>query len=272
MLAKRWHLVSAFAGGCLCTGLLVVVLHDDQSTPAPSAREQGASTAAPVELTPPSATTLDQPSEDAATAPTGTAVVAAPAPPVDPADAGRSVAEVLAQLEASYRAGLAPPPSVVEALQALAPPAAVTPPPSPAPAAPSALAVAPPQPAAGAPGSAAATPAPVAPSASAVAVALADAPTPLAPSAAQPLAEDREARERAAYLASALQFELYQQQQLAMLQYLALIAQTSPPPPQGPSGQASPRFPPRRSPSFNFPLTNPSNPWGFDLPPTVLAK
>jgi hypothetical protein len=62
-------------------------------------------------------------------------------------------------------------------------------------------------------------------------------------------------------------------QQLALLQNIQLLALS----PYGRStGLAVPAHAPRgttrRAPPFATSLTNPDNPWGFDFPPTVLAK
>jgi hypothetical protein len=260
MLTRRWQLVSAFAGGCLSSGVIAIVwaAKDDGEGTAHLSR----STARPIYVMLPAD---DTPLEAApAAVPERTAMpVAAPA---EPEETGRSLAEVLASLEAEYRKA-APTTPVAPARPGESEPVA----------APQVLA----------------SNAPVAtvaalPSATVTSVATSAAlpaaapPTVTRPVAALPPTEDARARPEApdpdqdqdrrlrdAYIASIYEAELYRQQQLALLQYLALISQSRE------SGRLAPppsRPLPRPSPTFSFPLTNPNNPWGFQFPPTVLAK
>jgi hypothetical protein len=184
------------------------------------------------------------------------------AAPAEPEETGRSLAEVLAGLEAEYRKA-APTTPVAPARTGESEPVA----------APQVLASNAPV----------VTVAPL-PSATVTSVATSAALPPAAPPTvtrpvALPPTEDTRARPEApdpdqdrrlrdAYIASIYEAELYRQQQLALLQYLALISQSRE------SGRvAAPSRPlPRPSPTFSFPLTNPNNPWGFQFPPTVLAK
>jgi hypothetical protein len=264
MLTKRWQLLSAFAGGCLCSGVIVALWMLDGGGPDPRPQpDRGTSPLAHVV----------QPLD---VAPSDPPAVAVPSRSADvevaleaPVETGRSLAEIVAGLEAEYRRGASPPPIVATRRSEPEPE------PAPAPAA-----IAPPVPTATVALASPAGPASVAPAA-------ALPPASPSPTVAQPVAvlapandapadverveREREARQRDATIASVYQAELYQQQQLAMLQYLALILQSRQtenwPAPAVPSHAAF-----RRSPTFSFPLTNPDNPWGFDLPKPVLAK
>ena len=68
------------------------------------------------------------------------------------------------------------------------------------------------------------------------------------------------------------------QQQLALLQYMQLLALTpgarvaAPGVGFAPTASTPRRGVPRRPAPFSTSLTDPNNPWGFDFPPTVLAK
>jgi hypothetical protein len=266
MLATRLHLLSAFGFGCLCTAVLVVVVaRPDQGAPVPS--DASAPAVRALEAPAP-------PSPPAPVAPKEEARVDAPpsnAAPVAPTDAGRSLSEILARLEAEYREGLRPAPladaselepSSKQAPEPLAPvlAAVAATAPAPAPVAPRADDALPPAPA---------SPTVAQPPAAPALAVLEDAR--LREQAAQ-ARRAREAYERDLYAANLYAAELYrQQQQLAMLEYLALIAQSSAGK-VGPSGPTPRRAPQRRSPTFSFPLTNPNNPWGFEQPPTVLVK
>jgi hypothetical protein len=186
------------------------------------------------------------------------------AAPAEAEETGRSLAEVLASLEAEYRKaapttpvaparpGESEPVAAPQVLVSNAPVATVAPLPS----------------------------ATVTSVSTSAALSPAAPPTVTRPVAALPPTEDTRARPEApdpdpdrrlrdAYIASIYEAELYRQQQLALLQYLALISQSRE------SGRLAPapsRPLPRPSPTFSFPLTNPNNPWGFQFPPTVLAK
>jgi hypothetical protein len=282
MLAKRVPLLSAFAGGCLSGAVLLGLWHTDSGLAPPSAPRKRA---VAHELSEAPATEARAEPADTSS-PKGTGDTAAESP----ADAGSSVADVLSRLEASYRQGLAaerapaapqptttvtaPPPQEMPARQepalALAETAAPlsSAPPAVAPqaAAPQATALQAPAPRAAAPPTAALqAPAPQAPSPSA--------------DTAPVVATRDDARPRDVYNGDvhqnvyngATQSEVYQMQQLAVLQYMQLLALSSytglASPPRMPRGVAA-----RRPAAFSSSLTNPDNPWGFDFPPTVLAK
>jgi hypothetical protein len=268
MLAKRWHVLTAFAGGCVSTVLIVVVWRADGGIAEPREERDRApvhETVVPKEPEPRVAAVEPVPVPP----PTADAKAAGePAP-----ESGRSVAEVLAQLEVEYR-------ERVLAARAAGAPSAGEPLPVGATPAPSAIAVAPAvavaPPAVTLPTAApAVAPPAVAPPVAPPAVVAPAEPSPVFAAVAMPerredpaQAADRAARDL--YLANLYQMEAYQRQQLAILGYLELLSQSS-------SGNvtSTPRAPARsssRSPSFSFPLTNPNNPWGFNLPPTVLAK
>lgn len=266
MLAKRWHLLTAFGGGCLSTVLLVVVWRADGGTPEP--RERRDLRAPQHEVVEPTTPELSdatvEPAPIAATKPEAGAVS-------EPAsESGRSLAEVLARLEAEYRERVA----AARSADALATEEPSTDAPLPVAPAPAAIAVAPPvavAPVAVAPLPVA--PAAVAPPAAPPAVTPSE-PGPVLAAVAMPPREARaEEADRAArdlYLANLYQMEAYQRQQLAILGYLELLSQT---PANVPSSRRAPvPSTARRSPSFSFPLTNPDNPWGFNHPPPVLAK
>jgi hypothetical protein len=266
MLAKRWHVLTAFAGGCLSTVLLVVVWRGEEGAlDRADGRDRRTEEREDVVATPPAASVA---AVEAATVAVPTPAARAAGEPT--AESGRSLAEVLARLEAEYRERLVAVPSrpapandepqpVAPAVPAIAPaPTAV--------AVPSTVAVAAPAPEVAAPPAVAAPAARAAPPSE---------PSPVPAAVAMPTRDERtDDADRAArdlYLANLYQMEAYQRQQLAILGYLELLSASS-------SGKAAP--PPgvpvrpntRRSPSFSFPLTNPNNPWGFNHPPTVLAK
>jgi hypothetical protein len=141
MLAKRWHLLTAFGGGCLSTVLLVVVWRADGGTPEPregrNLRSSQHEVVVPTASEPSDATV--EPAPVAAPKPTAGAA-SEPAP-----ESGRSLAEVLARLEAEYRERVAaarsadaqatgepsieepPPVAPAPAAVAVAPPVAVAP-------------------------------------------------------------------------------------------------------------------------------------------------
>lgn len=214
------------------------------------------------------------------------------------AEPGSSVVDTLAHLEAAYRQALAvadlrdtapsappapaPPgagPSVADREPA-APPPAIEPPPPPSsepspqrrPArAEAAVAVAD-------------TPAPPKSTLQADTAAVPPEPPPLPPSpwanAANAFAPPDAAPPRDAYAADTRpnvyigninQGDVYQVQQLAILQYIQLLA------PMAAAGNAFPGRAPRgvsarRPTPFPSTLTNPDNPWGFDFHPPVLVK
>jgi hypothetical protein len=268
MVAARLPLLSAFAGGCLCTAVLVALGRtEDREADVPAPR--GGTVQSHDVTAPPSRAATPDPTHVASLEPSTTSAAKPQREPAPRADdvaeaspPGDSVADVLARLEAGYRERLIakePPTDVATS----AVPAVTAPAPT---AAPVTLAAGRPQ-----DGTPAAAPAPTALAAVPVATAAAAAPPSVAADAAQVKDHDARERERDLYLASLYRAEAYQRQQLVVLQYLELLSQSRALPPE-----SSPRAPrslaTRRSPSFSFPLTNPDNPWGFDLPPTVLVK
>jgi len=284
MLARRQSLLWTFAGGCLSGAALIGWWHGDVATVPPEA-----SLASTAELPgqPSRAHSVNDGTGDARVEPSpprADAVDVADDPQAEPGSS--SVADVLARLEAAYREGLAAAKAPAAAAPVIAAPAVEVPareaapgavaaaaalPSIPAqPATPTALAPAPTTPAALAP--APATPA-AAPQAEKL---LAAAPPP----GAQPaLAARGETQPRDAHVASVEQSrsaasvqqgDVYQLQQLAVLQYMQLLALSSY------GGLATPGYRSRgvavRAPAFKSSLTNPDNPWGFDFPPAVLVK
>jgi hypothetical protein len=281
MLVKRMPLLLVFAGGCLSGAVLIGFVHaDPESTRASK----------PMKPLQAHAVTLAQASDhrdvqhrsvSGASAVTGEPEVAAPSPErIEPKDdaapeSGTSLTEVLARLEATYRAGLA-----------AAPAPQVVPPPAPEPAAP-VVAAAPVSSAV-----AVAAPMPAAPPAELPAVAPKSVHVPVPPPASLPSdpAHVVAARDEAppgnvhvgdvnnVNIASVHLGDVVQVQQLALLQYMQLLALTpgagvaASRPGIAPPAHAQRRHLPRRPPPFSTSLTDPNNPWGFDFPPTVLAK
>jgi hypothetical protein len=316
MLAKRLPLLSFFAGGCLSGALFIGFWRED---PAPSSlpkhaaalepiarglalAEPGGSVAYGANTGPASAATEPQHEPAPATRAGGSAAGAEHAPEAaahagdaeSAAAPGSSVADVLSRLEAAYRQARAADATEARAVAATeiassAPPSAAAaeqlqasaPPPSASPAAP-VQAVAAPH------GAVIATAEPTAPPTEKVSVAGTE------PALAEAEAKPSRAAEAGAprvvytgsvqqnvYVGNVHQGDLYyQSQQVAMLQYLQLLALASSgpvvaPPPTRPSRHATqtPRqLRTRRAPAFPSSITNPDNPWGFDFPPPVLAK
>jgi len=273
MLTKRLTLLSVFAGGCLSGALLIGFWRAD-ARDVPSPRQRVAFDRANAALVPPQRVSADEnePLE-----------VASPNPPEHDAEEpspeqGSSVADVLSRLEAVYRrelAAVAPVevPAVAEAalpVAAEAAPVAVASPVPAAVAAPMPVAVAPVPP----------------PKAAAPEVA---APAARAPEAVVALAPPTQGDERTrvvyvgdvnqnVYVGDVHQGDVYQMQQLQQLallqQYVQILALSG-----GVGVVAAPTHTPRRQPAaprrpapFSTKLTDPNNPWGFDFPPTVLAK
>jgi hypothetical protein len=278
MLAKRMPLLWVFAGGCLSGATLIHFWRaDTEVAPSPTRAAIARTAEAPPIETASAAPAPATPPEH---------VSAEPQVPRDtdeespsPADPGHSVADVLARLEAEYRQGLAtatptePPPSVQQTIapaEAPAPPPALAPTPAPA-AAIAATTVAP----------AREVPARALPAHEEPAVAVVAAVAHAAP--AQDVHVDKvdigavhigdvHRNTQVSYVQQNDAY-LLQLQQLALLQNLQLLALSpyarfpaSGSPAHKPNGTR------RRPPAFPTSLTNPDNPWGFDFPPTILAK
>lgn len=310
MVRWRLPLLWAFAGGCVSGAVLVGVWRVEAATPPASTRQARASTAlvangaeprqAPPSNAPPwsaqSANGADHTVGRDGTAlvehdELGGGVVAEP---------GRSVADVLTRLEAAYREGLhvdAP----VDARTAAPSVESVQPAPTAEATADSA------ERAQDVPAVAGVTvagvtvaPAPVqaaTPEPAPVAVARVGEPAKRGSDAApEPLADPHAKSESVlalnaaappaasvvqnVYVGSVHQGDVVQVQQLAVLQYMQLLAlsQVGLAPVSAPLHpkqvrSVSPAAPAaRRAPAFPSSITNPDNPWGFDFPPPVLAK
>jgi hypothetical protein len=271
-------LLLVFAGGCLSGAVLIGFMREQpESARAPK----------PMKAWEDRAVTLAHASDSrddddgAANAVPAESEVAAAAPKrIEPSDgdapeAGASLAEVLARLEATYRERL---------VASQVPPAA--PPPAPDHVAP-ALAAAPVS-------SVVAVAAPVAaaapvelPTAAPKSVHVPVPPEPaLENEAPRVVASRDEAPARNVHvgdvnnvnIGSVHLGDVVQVQQLALLQYMQLLALTpgariaAPRAGIVPPAHAPRRQLPRRPPPFSTSLTDPNNPWGFDFPPTVLAK
>ncbi len=277
MLVSRLPLLWAFAGGCVLSAALISAFHGGTGTRSTDAR--GARETEPRQE-PALAYRVERHHEVAAKERSASEEDSAPQ-----AEPGSSVANVLTRLEAAYRAGLGaagPDAAPMNARQEPTPPdppqqAAET-----VPAAPTAtttLAEAAPEEA-------------PAHEETAVVLAAAAPPTTPAPSPAghsvpapatdapRALASLDDVRPRDIhigdvqqnnYAGDVHQGDVYVVQQLAVLQYVELAA----PSPSGrlhSRGNRLPGWNTRRAPLFATSLTNPDNPWGFDFPPTVLAK
>lgn len=315
MLAKRLRTLSIFAGGCLSGAVLIIVWHSapQRATDGARARQATPSVEAPGDAEAASSQDADRRSarnahEEGETSEPSTAKHApAPAKNEDAeapaAEAGRSVSDVLARLEAAYRQQLAAVPAsagdapagagalapttsepqspaaapTVAALSSGSAPAA--PPAGPAaPAraeAPVAVAAATPA-AAAVPPVALAAPAVVAPAVAAPAVAAPATPAPVAvaptmaiPGATSPLATaPGVAPTQNVSVGSIHQGDTYHVQQVAVMQYVPMFM----PLPYPGYGYPQPTHPrsmqPRRVP-YPTTLTNPDNPWGFNFPPSL---
>jgi hypothetical protein len=276
MLVKRMPLLLVFAGGCLSGAVLIgFVRAEPDSARAPRPMD------VPDRRAPTFAQSTESSGVDEAAANAAPEIVAAPPRTIEPnggqppSESGSSLAEVLAGLEATYRERLAAS-QVREPVR----------PPAPEPIAPTVTAASVSQ-------TVAATP-PVP-----TALALAEHPTPpqsvpvpAAPAppveseAARVVASRDDARSRDVHvgdvnnvnIGSVHLGDVVQVQQLALLQYMQLLALTpgarvaAPGAGIAPPVQAPRRQLPRRPPPFSTSLTDPNNPWGFDFPPTVLAK
>jgi hypothetical protein len=266
MVATRLHLLSAFAGGCLCTAVLVVVWRG--SADAPTAPKDRTESTPSLDSPPSPVVEPSSPAADAVAlaAPKAepTEVARLPAPPPEP---GRSVAEVLARLEEAYREGMtaAAPREAPTEERETEPRPAEAPPGSSRPATAVARTV---------PSAATAS---TAPAAAPLPTTLESTAAPSAPTGVLSVNDARPRRDPADDVKrdvaiAVYQAEEYQRRQLLILQYLELLSQQSRDGDVAPPPRASRPGTTRRSPAFSFPLTNPDNPWGFDLPPTVLVK
>ncbi|HYJ10444.1 MAG TPA: hypothetical protein VEX18_15575 [Polyangiaceae bacterium] len=277
MLVKRLPLLLVFAGGCLSGAALIgFVRSEPDSARAP--RPMDVSDRRALSFAP-TAERMDRDDHEAANA--APEIAAASPKKIEPnggeppPESGTSLADVLAGLEATYRERLV-------ASQVREPAR----PPAPEPVAPAvtAASVSPPV--------AAAAPVPAAvalvePPAPPKSVPVPAAPAPSVESeAARVVASRDDARSRAVHvgdvnhvnIGSVHLGDVVQVQQLALLQYMQLLALTprahvaAPGAGIAPPVQAPRRQLPRRPPPFSTSLTDPNNPWGFDFPPTVLAK
>jgi hypothetical protein len=273
MVAKRMPLLWVFAGGCLSGATLIHFWRaDTEAAPPPTRVAVERAADAPAIATASIAHTQAASPESTGAKPTtpkdADDVSAAPAEP------GHSVAEVLARLEAEYRQGLAAalptePPASVE--QAIAPAAVAAPPPAlaPTPAPPATII---------------ATAAPPPREVPARALPTLEEPAVVAAATAAPDVHVDKVDIGAVHIGDVHQSTqvsyvqqndayLLQLQQLALLQNLQFLALSpyarlpaSGSPAHKPNGTT------RRPPAFPTSLTNPDNPWGFDFPPTILAK
>jgi len=292
MLARRLPLIWVFAGGCISgAALLGIFRSEDQAVTPPKEENHRARTA---ERSVPAMAASDAIEDD--TIADEPAVAEAPSPVDDgngdaPAEAGSSVADLLARLEAAYREGLAAaatesaPASTSTAMPAAEAPvreepavvaAAPVPVPLPAPAAPPVS-----------------TPPAAAPAEPAAVVAAAD-------TARQGDVHIGDVNQNTTNIGNLQQGDLYLLQQLAYIQYfrpvpVAVDARASAPTPaaRGASSGFSAHFVASGknqnpqffvsvngghrvstpgAPTFSFPIINPDNPWGYDFPPPVLVK
>jgi hypothetical protein len=276
MLVKRMPLLLVFAGGCLSGAALIGFV---------GAEPERAQAPKPTHAFERSAVTFAQSNELSAVEPRAALAppeIATPSPERtepsagEPApDSGASLADVLAGLEATYRERLV-------ASQVREPAR----PPAPEPVAPVLTATS------GSPSMAAAAPVPTAVAQVEQPTPPKSAPVPVAPAAAveseapRAVASREDAGGREVHvgdvnhvnIGSVHVGDVVQVQQLALLQYMQLLALTpgarvaTPGVSLAPPTQAPRRSFPRRPPAFSTSLTDPNNPWGFDFPPTVLAK
>ena len=271
MLANRLPLLLAFAAGSLGTALVGFGRGETARTPTVSQQSTRArAVAAPAELVP------AQHEQDLA-APEVAASTAEVAPVTD---SGNSVAEVLMRLEESYRRALAERDDEEPAVRNIAAEAdtalvAKTPVDEhAAPKAAVALAAAP-----------VSTPAPVAsaerhtpppqtpPARDTGAVQLAQVASPSPPAGVHVGDVHQNIYLGNVHQGDLLHVQRLQFQQLAMLQYMQLLALSSQAGTAPPARSHAPRgATPRRPRPFSTSLTNPDNPWGFDFPPIVLVK
>jgi hypothetical protein len=279
MLANRLPLLLAFAAGSLGTALVGFSRGEPETAMPPQTRHVVEQAVVPSDAT--IAVTNDARADalpkDAQSAEPADATAHGETAP----EAGNSIAEVLMRLEASYRQARAELEEEPVAAAGETPPAAAEAVPASAPA-PAASAAVPPAAiaAASAPAAAvAALPARTDAPASATSTVAAET-VPVARARSDARASDIHVGEvhQNIYLGNVhrgdvLQVQQLQLQQLAILEYLQLLALSSQGSPASPGrAQAPGRAPARRPRPFSMALTNPDNPWGFDFPPTVLVK
>jgi hypothetical protein len=272
MFTKRMPLLSAFAGGCLSSAVVLGLwLRGNGGEPGPqelslvppqAALVEARSSApdrAPVADVEPAPVADVEPAPVVAVEPS----VAKPADDVAATEAiepGSSVADVLARLEQAYR----------EELNTLPAPELPTP-------ASKDKAVANPQPAVANPQPAVANPQPAVanlqPAVANPQPAVAN-PQPVVANP-QPAVANIGNVEQNVHVGNVHQGDAYQVEQVAVFQY---VPQYIPFVPLVPSSrpaapvQQSRRVMSRRTPASPTALMNPDNPWGFDFPPTVLVK
>jgi hypothetical protein len=254
MRAQRVTVISAFAGGCLCTALIGFWKSDTAKQASVTVSERRASLfVAPLEAEPDAASEIRaEPVEPSATVDDGT-----------DEGAGTSVADVLSRLETAYR--------IVSAAKALETEEAIEPPnpaPGPAEPAPEARAelvvpapVATPEPSAepAPPASVAAAPVELPPAISAAVSAPVAAPATYVGEVNNNI-----------HVGDVHVGDRYDVQQLAMIQYLQLLALSSL---LGGHAPVEQRFQtPARPRAPITVIPNPDNPWGFNFPPPALVK
>lgn len=269
MLAKRLPVLLAFAAGSLGTALVGFSRSEPDAAAPPQARRAVEPSFAQSDR--PVAATKGDP--DHAVPDVAERIEPMPSDVETAPDAGSSMAEVLMALEASYRKALAepeaePPPPVADTPLA-APPAAA----SIAATSPGAGSIAPAPLPSAAPPSRLEAPAAAAPPVTSHTLHVAQA-----QSAPQPSNVHVGDLHQNIYLGNVhqgdlLQVQQLQLQQLAILEYLQLLALSSQRPSSSSGRAHAPGSAPTRRPRpFSMALTNPDNPWGFDFPPTVLVK
>lgn len=253
MRAQRLTVISAFAGGCLCTALIGFWKTD---TPERAAVTERRATlfVAPLEAEPDAASEIRAEPAEPSAADDGASE-----------GSGTSVADVLSRLETAYRIVSAA--KALETEEALEAPSPAEPEPEtraeivvPAP-------VATPEPSAepAPPASVAAAPVELPPASSAAVSALAPAPVPLAAPATYVGEVNNNIHVGDVHVG-----DRYDVQQLAMIQYLQLLALSSL---LGNRAPVEQRFQtPARPRAPITAIPNPDNPWGFNFPPPALVK
>ncbi len=298
MSALRLPVLSAFAGGCLCSALLFGVWRAGESAGAAAAQQQ--QRARNAELVTAPVTTARVPTassapsaeprpdlvafdataaEHDATAERAAAPVAQDPDSAGPTSAGSAaVSDVLTRLEAAYRerAAAIPAPSSTREQGGAALPVdrALEPAPPPRETAPEPVAAVIPDPAAAVVAPVAVAPVAVAPVAVApVAVAAVAPPIAAAPAVGPEGPSPTEVHygdvNQNTYITNVRQGDVYliQMQQLAMLQYMQLLGVSAGVAAPARHGRAAAA---QRTP-FPSTLTNPDNPWGFKFAPLNLV-
>jgi hypothetical protein len=260
MFAQRLTVISAFAGGCLCTGL--IGFWNAESKPRPASVSERRQSVSVSSLAPePERASEEQPELPRAV------------PVVDDGsreEIGTSVADVLSRLETAYRIVSAA--KTLDTANTSAPLAPVAPEPAPEPQA--AIVVPVPE---AEPALSAATPEPRpalgAPATVAAATSEAPPPSDAVARVPEPTTYVGEVNTNI-HVGDVQVGDRYEIQQLAMIQYLQLLALSSYVGgrlPRSHQPHQTLRTPPRP----RYPITaipNPDNPWGFNFPPRVLVK